>query len=66
MPIRLSGMMSGLDTDTLIKGIMDAERFKNKRVSDKQTLLTWKQDKWKELNTKLYKLYTDEIGRAHV
>ncbi|HHT96877.1 MAG TPA: flagellar filament capping protein FliD [Clostridiales bacterium] len=64
MPIRLSGMMSGLDTDTLIKGIMDAERFKNKRVSDKQTLLTWKQDKWKELNTKLYKLYTDELSKV--
>jgi flagellar hook-associated protein 2 len=66
MAIRLTGMMSGLDTESIIKGIVDAEKLKNKRVTDKQTLLTWKQEKWKELNTKLYKLYTDDLNKMRL
>lgn len=66
MAVRLTGMVSGLDTESLIKGMVDAQRLKNKRVTDKQTLLTWKQEKWKELNTKLYKLYTDDLSKMRL
>ncbi len=63
MPVRLSGLISGMDTETLVKELVDAQKLKNKRVEDKQTLLTWKQEKWKDLNTKLYKLYTDDLNK---
>jgi flagellar hook-associated protein 2 len=59
-------MISGLDTESLIQGMVDAQRLKNKRVEDKQTLLTWKQDKWKELNAKLYKLYTEDLSKMRL
>lgn len=66
MPIRLSGMASGLDTDTIIKGIVDAQKLKNKKVSDKSQILDWKQDKLKELNTKLYKLYAEDLTKLRL
>ncbi|MBE5967374.1 MAG: hypothetical protein E7255_10520 [Lachnospiraceae bacterium] len=66
MPVRMTGMISGMDTETLIKGIVDAQRLKNKRVEDKQTLLGWKQDKCKELNAKLYKLYTADLDKMRL
>ena len=66
MPVRMTGLVSNMDTESLIKGMMDAQRIKNKRVTDKQTLLTWKQDKWKELNAKLYKLYTDDLSKMRL
>lgn len=66
MPVRMTGMISGMDTESLIKGMVDAQKLKNKRVEDKSTLLTWKQDKWKELNKKLYKLYTDDLSKMRL
>ncbi len=66
MPIRLSGMASGLDTDTIIKGIVDAQKLKNKKVSDKSQILDWKKDKLKELNTKLYKLYSEDLTKLRL
>lgn len=66
MPVRMTGMISGLDTDTLIKSLVDAQRLKNKKVEDKKTLLEWKQDRWKELNAKLYKLYTTDLNKMRL
>ena len=66
MPIRMTGMISGLDTDTLIQSMVDAQRMKNKRVEDKKTLIEWKQERWKELNTKLYKLYTTDLNKMRL
>ena len=63
MPIRLSGMVSGLDTEAIVEELMTAQRAKQTKVENKQTKLTWKQEKWKELNTKLYSLYTTELNK---
>lgn len=63
MAVRMTGMISGLDTDSLIQSLVDAQRLKNKKTVDKKTKLEWTQDKWKELNTKLYSLYTTEINK---
>lgn len=62
MPIRMTGLISGLDTDAVIAELVKAQKTKNKKTTDKKQLLEWKQDKWKELNTKLYKLYTDQLS----
>lgn len=61
--IRFSGLNSGMDTEAMINKIMDAERMKLKKIDDKKTTLTWKQEKWKDLNTKLYSLYTKHISK---
>lgn len=64
--IRLTGMISGLDTDSLIKELINAQRLKNKKVSDKLTISEWKEERWKELNAKLYKLYADDLSKLRL
>lgn len=66
MPIRMTGMVSGLDTDAVIKELVNAQKTKNKKTTDKKQKLEWKQEKWKELNTKLYKLYTDQVSNLRL
>ncbi len=66
MPVRMTGMVSGMDTESLIKSMVDAQRLKNKRTTDKSTLLEWKQEKWKDLNAKLFKLYQEDLSKLRL
>lgn len=59
MPIRLSGINSGLDTDAIVKELVSAYSLKTEKYEKQQTKLEWKQDAWKSLNTKIYGLYTN-------
>lgn len=59
MAIRLSGLTSGLDTDSIVKELVSAYSLKTQKYEKAQTKLTWKQDIWKSLNTKIYGLYTN-------
>lgn len=63
MAVRMTGMISGLDTESLIQTLVEAQQLKNKKTVDKKTKLEWTQDKWKDLNTKLYSLYTTELNK---
>ena len=58
MTIRLSGMASGLDTESIISALVSAYSSKKDKYVKAQTKLSWKQDAWKSLNTKVYSLYT--------
>ena len=62
MPLRLSGLNSGMDTEAMIKKVMDAQRTKLNKIEGKRTKLDWKQEKWKDLNKKLYSLYTNKVS----
>ncbi|BCN32555.1 flagellar filament capping protein FliD [Anaeromicropila herbilytica] len=57
--IRMSGLISNMDTESIVKQLMSAQRTKETKIKNKQTKLTWSQEKWKDLNTKLYSFYTD-------
>lgn len=63
MPVRLSGIVSGLDTEAIVKELMDAQNLKKTKVQNKITKLEWTQDKWKDLNTKIYALYTGALSK---
>ena len=63
MTIRMTGMMSGLDTDAIIKELMSAQSMKKTKIEKKKTKTEWKQEKWKELNTKIYNLYTKQVSK---
>lgn len=63
MAIRMTGMISGLDTESLIQSLVEAQQLKNKKTVDKKTKLEWTQEKWQDLNTKLYSLYTTELNK---
>lgn len=56
MPMRMSGLISGLDTDSLISSLVSAKRLKATRATGEQTKLSWKQDIWKGLNKQLVSL----------
>ncbi len=58
MTIRITGMNSGLDTEAMITELMSAYRAKGDKYTKAQTKLSWKQDAWKSLNSKIYSLYT--------
>ena len=62
MPIRITGMNSGLDTESIISELVKAQKTKVDAVKKKQTIAGWKQDAWKELNSKIYKLYQNTLG----
>lgn len=48
-PIRLTGMASGLDVDTLVKQMMTAEKTKVDRLTQNRQVVQWKQDLYREL-----------------
>ncbi len=57
MPIRVTGLNSGLDTDSIIQELVSAYRTKGDKIKKKQIKLSWTQDKWKSLNAKVLNLY---------
>lgn len=62
MAIRMAGMVSGLDTDALVKELVSAYNKKTESYEKKKTKLEWKQEAWKELNTKIYDLYSKTLS----
>ncbi len=56
--IRLSGLASGIDTETMIKQLMQAERAPVDRLSQKKQTLTWQRDAYREMNRGLLDLRT--------
>ena len=63
MPIRITGMNSGLDTESIITELVKAKSVKKDDLVKAQTKLQWKQDAWKELNSKIYSLYTGTVDK---
>ncbi len=63
MAIRLSGLASGMDTESIVSALMEAQKYKKTKVENKKTKLEWKQKEWSGLNTKLYNFYKDYASK---
>ena len=63
MPIRMTGLTSGLDTESIVNQLMSAQRTKQTKVENKKQKLEWKQEIWKGLNTKIYGFYKDSLSK---
>lgn len=59
MAMRVSGINSGLDTDAIVQELVSAYSKKTEKYEKEQTKLSWKQEAWKSLNSKVYSLYTN-------
>ncbi|MCR5104813.1 MAG: flagellar filament capping protein FliD [Eubacterium sp.] len=59
---RLSGLISGMDTEGLISQLMEARKTKVTKVKKQQMKQNVKRDVWKELNTKLKNLQSKYIS----
>lgn len=56
-PIRMSGMISGLDTESIVTALTSDYQTKVDKYKKSQTKLSWKQDAWKEVNTEVNDFY---------
>lgn len=61
MPIRMTGMVSNLDTDAIIKELVSAQSAKKTQIEQKKEKASWTKEKWEEMNTKIYALYTEKL-----
>ena len=66
MAIRMTGMNSGLDTDSIVKALMSAQRMKQTKVESKKTKLEWKKEIWSSLNSKIYNFYTGSLSKLRL
>lgn len=57
MAIRMTGMVSGLDTDSIVKELVSAYSTKKEKYEKEQTKLGWKQEIWKDLNKEVNTFY---------
>ena len=64
MPIRLSGMVSGMDTESLVTALVSGYQLKKDNLVKAQTKLSWKQEKWKTMNTSIYSFYSGKLSSA--
>ena len=62
MALRLTGLMSGIDTESVIQELVAARQTKVDDAKKAQTKLSWKQDAWKALNTKLKNLQSKYLS----
>ncbi len=61
MAMRVSGMYSGMDTESIIADLVAVRQKKVDDVKKAQTKHEWKQDAWKTLNSKIYKLFNGTL-----
>ena len=66
MSIKLSGLVSGMDTDAMVDELVSAYSKKRDKIYKKQQSLVYKQDAWKELNTKIYSFYTGTLSNMQL
>lgn len=53
MVTRISGMASGMDIDSMVKGMLSADRVKVDKVAQNRQKLEWKQQLYNDLNKEL-------------
>ena len=60
--MRLSGLISGMDTESIIQQLVSAKQTKVDDAKKAQTKLEWKTTAWKDLNTKLKNLQSKYVN----
>lgn len=61
MAIRISGISSGMDTDSMVQELVKASSTKKDNLVKAQTKLGWKQESWKALNTKVKTFFNSKL-----
>src|SRR5690625_2574584 len=53
MVMRIGGLATGMEIDKIVERMMDAERIPLRRMEQDRTLLTWKQEAFRDINLAL-------------
>lgn len=62
MAIRISGINSGLDTESLVKELVSAYSLKKENYDKQLTKQEWIMKKWGDVNSKVYDFYTSSLS----
>lgn len=57
-------MVSGMDTESLVSALVSSYKLKKDNLVKAQTKLSWKQEKWKTMNTSIYGFYSGKLSNA--
>ncbi|MDO5154418.1 MAG: flagellar filament capping protein FliD [Eubacteriales bacterium] len=60
--VRMTGLASGLDTESLVGQLSEAYQKKVDNVKKQQTKAEWKKEAWQSLNTKLMDFYRGALS----
>lgn len=63
MTTRVTGLASGLDTETIITQLLSGHQSKVDKAKNEQKKLQWQKEAWAALNTKLYSFYTGALSK---
>lgn len=63
MTQRVTGLISGLDTETIIQQLVSGHKAKVENTEKEKTKLQWKQEAWASLNTKLLNFYKGALNK---
>lgn len=66
MAVRLTGLISNLDTESLVSELMKVQTSKKTKIEQNKTKLEWKEEKWKDINKKLYSLYNEKLSKLRL
>ena len=64
--LRMTGMYSGMDTESVIQQLVQAKSQKVTNLKHDQKKLDWKIAKWQDLNKRIYKLYTGTLSNMRL
>jgi flagellar hook-associated protein 2 len=64
--IRMTGMYSGLDTESIISSLVSAKSTKVTTLKNEQKKLEWKQTAWQDLNSQIYSLYSKTLSNMRL
>lgn len=60
--IRMTGLASGMDTESMVAELVKASSVKVDEVRKEKQRLEWKQEAWQDLNTKIYDFFKNELS----
>lgn len=62
MTMRISGIASGLDTDSMVQELVKASSSKKESLEKAKTKLEWKQEAWESFNTKVRSFFDKQLN----
>ncbi len=63
MAVKVSGLASGLDTDSIVKELVSAYATKKDKYVKQQTKMEWTMDAWSTTNSKVYSFYSLSLSQ---
>lgn len=64
--LRMTGMYSGMDTESIIQSLVSTKSQKVTNLKNDQKKLEWKQNVWQDLNKKIYGLYSSTLSNMRL